>query len=287
MLPDHRSSKNLPCTTSLNLMCNVISKHIWRRRCLTSRWPTAMFTTILLGHPNKSSTLSLYGPTDCSSTAIRYIGAQGVNSQRRQTDIVRPGPTSVLQASTIDNLYLTIMDQAFDMLEDRECILKREVLTSVVLFQTPLSMAGITSLLDMPDNRLRLTCRHFTRWSVSPSGSHGHISIFHASFREFIIDPARCRDGHHIDACQGHGMQMVRCLQLMNRSLRRNMCGLREDRVGILADEIPDLVVIPEALRYSCLHRALRLADAISHPLADVSPVLDHLCTFANEHLLH
>ena len=56
---------------------------------------------------------------------------------------------------------------------------------------------------------------------------------------------------------------------------------------GALAHEIPDLSVILEALRYSCLHWASHLADAISYPYADVSPVLEHLRTFTNEHLLH
>ena len=222
-----------------------------------------------------------------AATTIRYIGAQGVNSRRRLTEIVRPGPTSVLQASTIDNLYQMIMDHAFNRLEDSECILRREVLTSVVLFQTPLSMAGITSLLDMPDGQTEADLTPFHSVIHIPSGSHGHISIFHASFREFIVDPARCRDGHHIDACQGHELLTVRCLQLMNRSLRRNICGLRGDRVGALAHDIPDHALIPEALRYSCFHWASHLADAFLHPHANVSPTLEHLCTFANEHLLH
>ena len=105
-------------------------------------WPPEQELKVLL---KLSDGLFIY-----AATAIRYIGAQGVNSRRRLTGIVRPGPTSALQASPIDNLYLMIMDQAFNGLEVSECISRREVLTSVVLFQTPLSMAGITSLLNMP-----------------------------------------------------------------------------------------------------------------------------------------
>ena len=73
----------------------------------------------------------------------------------------------------------------------------------------------------------------------------------------------------------------------MNGSLRRNMCGLHEDRVGALPHDILDLGVILEALRYSCLHWAPHLADACSNPLAPVSSTLKHLHTFANEHLLY
>ena len=36
-----------------------------------------------------------------AATAIRYIGAQGVNSRRRPNEIVWPGPTSVLSCTTL------------------------------------------------------------------------------------------------------------------------------------------------------------------------------------------
>ena len=120
-----------------------------------------------------------------------------------------------------------------------------------------------------------------------PSGSKGHISIFHASFREFIVDPVRCADGHHVDVRKGHEMLTVKCLQLLNGSLRRNICDLRDDSIGSLAHEIPDLSVISESLRYSCLYWAVHLADGFSRPLANISLVLKHLCIFADEHLLH
>ena len=221
-----------------------------------------------------------------AATSIRYIGARGVNFRRRLTEIARPGPTSVLQGSTIDNLYLMIMDQAFDKLEDGERILRREVLTSVVLFQTPLSMTGMASLLHIPIDQTKADLSLFHSVVHVPFGSHGHISIFHASFREFIVDPARCGDGHHIDAGKGHEMLAVKCLLLLNSSLRKNICDLREDRIG-LAHEISDRSVIPEALRYSCLYWAVHLADAFQYPLANISPALEYLRTFANEHLLH
>ena len=79
----------------------------------------------------------------------------------------------------------------------------------------------------------------------------------------------------------------MKCLQLLNRSLRRNICELREDSIGALAHEIPDPSVIPEALRYACLYWAVHLADGFSHPLADVSLVLGHLRIFVDDHLLH
>ena len=242
-----------------------------------SPWPPEQELMALL---NQSDGLFIY-----AATAIRYIGAWGVDSRWRLSKIVRPGRISMLQTIPIDKLYLMIMGQAFDKLEDTEHIWRREVLASVVLFQNPLSITGIASLLDMPKDQIAAGLSPFH--SVVHVPSSGHISIFHASFREFIVDPARCGDGHHVDPAEGHEMLTVKCLQLLNRSLRRNICNLPEDMIGALAHEIPDLSVIPEALRYSCLHWASHLPDGFSHSLANVSSMLENLRTFANEHLLH
>ena len=71
-----------------------------------SCWPPEEEVMTLL---TRSDGLFIY-----AATAIRYIGAPGVNSVLCLTTIVRPGHASVWQASTIDSLYSMIMDQAFD-----------------------------------------------------------------------------------------------------------------------------------------------------------------------------
>ena len=75
-----------------------------------SPWPSQEELKALI---TRSDGLFIY-----ASIAIRYVGAKCVNSRRHLTEIVQPGPSSVLQASKIDNLYVMIMDQAFDKLED-------------------------------------------------------------------------------------------------------------------------------------------------------------------------
>ena len=239
-----------------------------------SPWPPEQELMALL---KQSDGLFIY-----AATAIRYIGAWGVDFRWRLSELVRRGRVSALQAGTIDNLYLMVMGQAFDKLEDSERILRREVLASVVLVEIPLSTAGISSLLDIPKDQIEASLSPFHSVVHVPPG--GHISIFHASFREFIVDPARCGDGQHIDPAEGHEMLTVKCLQMLSKSLRRNICNLPEDMIGGQAHKIPDLSVIPEALRYSCLHWASHLADGFSHSLANV---LENLRTFADEHLLH
>ena len=244
-----------------------------------SRWPPEQELMTLL---TRSDGLFIY-----AATAVRYIGAPDVNSQQRLTKIARPGPASVLQSNTIDSLYGMIMDQAFDKLEDGESIWRQEVLASVVLFQTPLSIAGITSLLGIPNDQAEADLSPFHSVIHVPSTVNGHVSIFHASFREYIVDPARYGHRHGVNAPKGHEILTVKCLQFLNRSLRRNICNLPEDTIGALPHEITDLSVIPEALQYSCLHWASHLVDTLADPPADIAPALEHLRTFADEHVLH
>jgi hypothetical protein len=136
-----------------------------------------------------------------------------------------------------------IMDEAFHDLDAREESLRREVLSAVVLLQTPLSVDGIASLLGMSYAQIESDLSPFHSVIHVPSTKDGQVSIFHASFREFIVDAERCR-GHSVDYTQGHQMLAVKSLQLLNKSLRRNICNLSEDTVGALAHDIPSPCVI-------------------------------------------
>ena len=243
-----------------------------------SRWPPEEELTTLV---TRSDGLFIY-----AATAVRSIGAPGANSRLLLTKTVQAGGASVLQASTIDSLYEMIMHQAFDKLEDEECISRREVLASVVLLQTPLSMAGIASLLDISIDQVAVDLSPFHSVIHIPSSNDGHITIFHESFREYIVDPARCGIRHRVDGSKGHHMLTVNSLRLLNKSLRRNICNLPEDMRG--ADpHVIDRSVIPEAVRYSCLYWAFHLAVTLADAPADVGPALDDLRTFTDEHILH
>ena len=71
-------------------------------------------------------------------------------------------------------------------------------------------------------------------------------------------------------------------------SLWHNICDLPEGRIGTLPHDIGNSSIISEALRYSSLHWASHLHEALSPPGNAVpSVVLQQLSTFADEHLLH
>ena len=245
----------------------------------TSGWPPKKEVLLLL---ERSRGLFIY-----AAAAIRYIGVPGVNFRQRLTKIVQTRPVPVLPASPIDHIYNTIMDEAFDKLPREEGIRRQEVLASVILFQTPLSTAGIASLLDIPTDQIEDELFSFQTVFHVPSTNSGLVSIFHASFREFVVDPARCMNPYSIDASKGHHILTFKCLKFLNKSLRRNICSLSEDTIGTLPHEITNPSVISDALRYSCLHWLSHLAEMLAGPHSDHALALEPLHTFADEHLLH
>lgn len=245
-----------------------------------SHWPPQNEVTSLV---TQSDGLFIY-----AATALRYIGAPRVNSQRRLTEFAASGSKSVRQASTIDSLYCMIMDQAFDdNLEDNERALRREILATVLFLQTPLSQDGIAALLETSYVQIEVDLSPFHSVIDIPSTRDGCVSIFHSSFHEFITNPARCGDRHYIDPSETQQKLLTKTLECLNKSLRRNICNLPEDTIGDLPHEITDSSVISEPLRYSCLYWASHLADTLAGPRADITPVLDHLRRFACHHLLH
>ena len=240
-------------------------------------WPTDHELKALL---DRSGRLFIY-----AATSVRYIRASRGKYRQRLTAMTRPGSSSPLQTGLIDSFYNLIMTEAFHDLESDELLARRELLTTVVSLQTPLSVQGIATLLVTPEHDIRGDLWPFQSVIRVPSDNSGQVSIFHASFRDFIVVPERSKM-YSVDAHGGHQLLADKCFQCLNKCLRRNICNLPEDSIGSCPHAINDLSIIPEALRYSCIHWASHLAEAIARSPGHVQ-TLGFLSEFADEHLLH
>ena len=145
-------------------------------------------------------------------------------------------------------------------------------------------MEGIASLLDLELREVQFSLSPLQ--SVIRAPDEGSVSVFHASFREFIVDPKRCLQ-HSVVFSHTHHQLAIKCLHSLNTSLRRNICNLPETRIGTDGHVVTTTNVISKALWYSSLHWASHISEALSSPTTDAVPMLDHLCTFADKHLLH
>ena len=239
-------------------------------------WPPSGEIDILL---QRSDRLFVY-----AATVVRYIGVPDVDFRKRLTLIILLEPLKVQEP--LDSLYNEVMKHAFHSdLEPDEVFWRRETLSAVVFLLAPLSIASIASLMVRDKYETRFDLAPFCSVIRVPTSDNNAVSVFHASFREFIIHPSRC-EKHFLDASRSHEMLTVKCLRYLNRTLRRNISDLASGTTGSPPHETS---IIPEVLRYCCLHWASHLAHALTCALAHaaVVEVYGLLSVFVDEHLLH
>lgn len=167
----------------------------------------------------------------------------------------------------------------------------KTVVGAIVLIQTPLSVATLSSLIDRRDREIAAVLRNLQ--SVILLGPGNIPRIYHKSFSDYITDPQRCKgDDLLIDPKVHHPQMAVRCFRIMDRHLKYNILGLggparfMDNGHGIAKQGITDtqlLDKIPLELQYACEYWSSHLE------LANVEDevFIKELEKFANAHLLH
>ena len=243
---------------------------IARRNPHPIHWPPRDELDILL---ERSDRLFIY-----AATAIRYIGVRDIDFRKRLTDVTRLTPATM--QTDIDSLYNIIMEQAFHSeLEPREVTPRRETLSTAVFLLVPLCMDGIASLLSMDSFQTRVALSPFRSVIHVPASDTSPVSIFHTSFRDFIVHPSRC-EKFSLNSSEGHRMLTVHCLRCLNRDLKRDIYK------NMTPSPSYDPGAIPDGLRYSCLNWASHLVYALAGTLPFHS-VIEDVYEFLNHHLLH
>ena len=238
---------------------------------LSIAWPPLDEFEILL---ERAERLFIY-----AATAVRYISAQDVDFRKRLAHITHLTPAK-MNTGIIDSLYNDIMRQAFDCeLQPDEFSARRETLSAVVFLHVPLSLEAITSLSGMDSLEAQFALAPFQSVIHVPTTETSPVTLFHASFPDFIVDPSRCEKHFLLDRSEGHRSLAVQCLRCLNQTFKRNMTRSFSHEPN----------AIPEALRYSCLHWASHLAQALAASLVQsaVPEIQALVSTFADEHLLH
>ena len=178
----------------------------------------------------------------------------------------------------LDSLYTSILREAFCKNSDEDNAIVRSILSAVVLVMDPLSPSAIGTLMGFEcDEVLSLLKSIHSLLALRDDTNHPihhPIQPFHKSFPDFITDPTRCNDlRFYIPPCY-HAEIAIQCLQLMGKSLKRNMCSVPD---YTLNSEVADLQTrieksgIHGALEHACRswHRHLivkadQIVDVIS-----------------------
>ena len=245
-------------------------------------WPSP---SELSGLAERSGTLFIY-----AATAVRYIGDGQEDYKSRLSALVKQEQELINKFETnIDSLYVHVLKKACDAREPHEVALMRDLVSIVIFLRNPLPMEAISSLSERNDTHMRLSS--LTSVIHIPKQLGAVVAPFHASFPDFITNsgrcsPERCPLFRSLIASESHELLALKCLKLMNRSLKYNICEIPENLTisHIERTNSPENVgKIPEALKYSCVYWAAHLAQV---RVID-TVLIDALRVFLHEHLLH
>jgi hypothetical protein len=186
------------------------------------------------------------------------------------------GKTELKANTTLNSLYLSILQEALGRDDPEDDHRIRSVLGAVVLASNPLSPSTIAALLGFSTEDVFSLLSSVHSLLILHEDVKHPVRPFHKSFPDFIIDPSRCiNQRFRISPPDQHPQLLVGCLELMNRRLEKNMCKLPD---GVENHEVDDLWeraerYIDHGLRYACGSWYKHLVDAPGHTL-EITSVL-------------
>ena len=189
----------------------------------------------------------------------------------------REGQANLQLGATLDSLYLSTLQAAFNRtsVEDDEKI--RSVIGAVVLAVNPLPPSAIATLVNLGKHqvvKLLQLIHSLLKLSEDPDSP---VLPFHKSFPDFVIDPLRCSNQRfYVPPSTGHLKLALSCLKLMNDSLERNLLSLPDyslnSEVGDLQARISNHISYP--LEYACKSWCSHLTE-IKGDITAIIPALE------------
>jgi hypothetical protein len=234
----------------------------------------------------RANTLFIY-----ARTAVEYISDPYGQPDRRPIALIqaRPGQSSG-QFGRLDDLYTRILSDAQGSHKQTNDTL-RTILVTLVLLQQELPAKDLAVMAGVDED----TCiEYLRRISAILNYQHGTtdlVRLMHLSFPDFLSDARRCSDvsQYVVNTAEDHLRMTERCLAIMNKHLRYNICNLHDP--SLFHSEVPGFTALVDVhvsvfLRYACrfwiVHWLRHIQD--SGQQAQVPVGLDVFCT---QHLLH
>jgi len=197
----------------------------------------------------------------------------------------REGKAKLRSSTTLDSLYLSSFQNAFDGMDAEDDEKVRFVIGTVVLAVNPLPPSAIATLVGLGKQQVMDLLRLVQSLLKLPEDLDSPVLPFHKSFPDFITDPLRCINKRFcVSPGDGHLKLALSCLKLMNRSLKQNLLSLPD---YALNSEVEDLQARIErrvgvALQYACKSWYSHLIEA----KGDIATVVSTLRSFLQERFL-
>ena len=203
-----------------------------------------------------------------AATACRYIGDKRDNPKKRLEIIVQYQTAN--QVSRLDKTYLQILNQLFDdedqLDKERRTSEFREVVGSIIVLKSPLSISSLVHLLNIPKEDI--SCKLDLLHSVLniPIDEDMPVRLLHLSFREFLLDTQkRGKSPFWVNEKETHKKLSSKCIQLLSspKGLRQNRCNLTKP--GSLRSEVNDQIIasaLSPEIQYACRYWAYNLEQS-------------------------
>ena len=194
-------------------------------------------------------------------------------------------PSAGGSIETLDSLYLSCFQSAFDGMGTDDDEKVRSVIGAIIFAVNPLTPSAIATLVDLGKQEVMgilQLIQSLLKFSEDPDSP---VLPFHKSFPDFITDPLRCPNKRfYISPMTGHLELALNCLKLMNGRLKQNLLSLPD---YVLNSEVKDLETrvkdqICTALEYACKSWYNHLTEV----RGDITAVVSVLCSFLEEGFL-
>ena len=205
-----------------------------------------------------------------AAATVKFVDMNKRNPRKQLDLLLRSQKIGVHEGKSLDSLYTSILQEAFGDDKPEDDAKTRSVLGAVILAANPLSPSSIGILLGFDAEDVPPLLSSVNSLLILQEDVNYPVRPFHKSFPDFITDPARCTDERfQIFPPDHHSKLLIGCLDLMNRTLEKNMCKLLD---GVANSDVGDLKertekYINPALRYACISWHTHLVDA------DMTPV--------------
>jgi hypothetical protein len=99
-----------------------------------------------------------------------------------------------------------------------------QVLGSILFLAEPLSIDALVELLQLASDKIRLALRGGLSVLMIPDHDSDYIRPYHASLRDFFVDPFRAKD-HFLDPLKYNLSLMDSCVELLYEGLANDVQG--------------------------------------------------------------
>jgi hypothetical protein len=223
-------------------------------------------------------------------TIVMYVSSDVEDPIDQLADVLHADESRASkQFADLDALYTQILIKASDVVGHDAAAQRqlRDVLASIVLTQENLPVAALAVIGGVEERQCKMILRCLSSVLLYEQTPDEPVRLMHPSFPDFLTHDDRCTDAHYfVSGAEYHSLLALRCLQIMNAELRRNICDLRDPFLP--NSNIPDLEQRLDRhasfqLRYACKYWHVHVQSAgCFHP--GLLAVLDAFCT---KHLLH